>query len=409
MKKIRNIAVILIFFVLGFGCGNFYAKNKINISASSDSLPQIRVLNKFTPTDTSIDFQQFWTVWDKVTARFVDREKIQPQKMLEGAISGMIATLGDPYTVYLPKSANDSSKEDLRGSFEGIGAQLGLDGTKIVVIAPLSETPAERAGIKPGDQIYKVNDEIIDGKSLPEVVSKIRGPKGSKVTLALKRESVKDLIVKEITRDTIVVKSVTVSFKKQNNGKDIAVITLSRFGEKTDDEWLSAISQISGKGNNISGVVLDLRNNPGGFLDSSVFVASEFLAQGTKIVTQESTTEGTKTYYSNRAGKLLDVPLVVLINKGSASASEIVSGSLKDNKRAKLIGEKSFGKGSVQEAEDLEGGAGLHITIAKWITPSGVWIHGKGIEPDVVIKNDDKKPKEDKQMDKAVEILTNTN
>lgn len=406
MKKIKNITIILIFFVLGFGFGDFYAKNKINISASSDSFPRIQVLNKNSAINTSVDFQQFWTVWDKVTARFVDREKIQPQKMLEGAISGMIATLGDPYTVYLPKSANDSSKEDLRGSFEGIGAQLGLDGTKIVVIAPLSETPAERAGIKPGDQIYKVNDEVIDGKSLPEVVSKIRGPKGSKVTLALKRGNEKDLIVKEITRDTIIVKSVTVSFKKQSSGKEIAIINLSRFGEKTDDEWLTAISQISGKGNNISGVILDVRNNPGGFLDSSVFVASEFLAQGTKVVTQESSTEGTRIYYSNRAGKLLDVPLVVLINKGSASASEIVAGALKDNRRAKIIGEKSFGKGSVQEAEDLEDGAGLHITIAKWITPSGTWIHGKGIEPDIVVKNDDKKPKEDKQMDEAVKILT---
>jgi carboxyl-terminal processing protease len=402
LNKIKKGVLVLIIFVLGFGIGQRFNTQNIKSNFSFG-----RIVNQGSSTiNQDVDFQEFWTVWDKVSTRFVDREKIQPRKMMEGAISGMIATLGDPYTVYLPKAANDSSKEDLRGSFEGIGAQLGLLGKKIIVIAPLSETPAEKAGVKSGDQIYKVNGEVMDGKSLPEVVSKIRGPKGTKVDLVLKRTKSKDLAL-NITRDTIVVKSVTLEFLKQKDGQEIADIKLSRFGEKTNDEWLTAISKISEKGNKITGVILDVRNNPGGFLDSSVFVASEFLPQSTKIVTQASSIEGEKIYYSNRQGKLLNGKVVVLINKGSASASEIVAGALKDNNRAKLVGEKSFGKGSVQEAEDLAGGSGLHITIAKWITPSGIWIHGKGIEPDFVVKNDDKKPKEDAQLKKAIEILTN--
>lgn len=402
MRKIRNIIIILIFFVLGFGLGRFYSRNEINFRFG-EGIPSVNVYNKTVSANTSVDFQEFWTVWDRVSQRFVDRDKINPQKMLDGAISGMVASLGDPYTVYLPKKENDESKEDLRGSFEGIGAQLGLNGKKIIVIAPLSGTPAEKAGIKPQDHIYKVNGEIMDGKSLPEAVSKIRGPKGTKVVLTLRRDKVKGDIVKDVVRDTIIVKSVNLDFKSKN-GKEIAVIKLSRFGEQTDSEWVSAISKISAK-NNIKGVVLDLRNNPGGFLNGSVFVASEFLKEGVKVVTQESTTEGNKEYYSNRQGKLLNIPLVVLINNGSASASEIVAGALKDNGRAKIIGEKSFGKGSVQEAEDLPSGAGLHVTIAKWITPNGTWIHEKGIEPDEKVLNDEKKPNEDKQLEKALEEL----
>jgi carboxyl-terminal processing protease len=399
LSVLRKIIFAIIIFTLGFGLGNKYGNYKLDLAWQSFR-PMVAVSHRDTPSNISVDFQTFWTVWDKVSQKFVDRSKIQPQKMLDGAISGMMASLGDPYTVYLPVKQNTESKEDLQGSFEGIGAQLGLKGKNVIVIAPLADTPAERAGVRAGDHIYKVNDTIVDGKSLPEVVTLIRGPKGTKVKLTLKREGVKNEIVKEITRETIIVKSVTVSFKN-----DVAVIKLSRFGDRTDEEWMKTISEISRKGDKVKGVVLDMRNNPGGYLNGSVFVASEFLGSGKKVVTQESSIEGTKEYFVNRAGKLLNIPLVVLINKGSASASEIVAGTLRDNGRAKLVGEKTFGKGSVQEAEDLTDGAGLHITVAKWITPSGLWINGTGIKPDVEVKNDEKKPKEDKQLDKAMEIL----
>ncbi len=399
LSFLRQIIFVAIIFVLGFGLGNKYGNYKFDLVWKSYR-PAVAVTNQESPANLGVNFDQFWTVWDRVSQKFVDRSKVQPQKMLDGAISGMVASVGDPYTVYLPALQNAQSKEDLGGSFEGIGAQLGLKGQDITVIAPLSGTPAERAGILPGDHIYKVNDVVVDGKPLPEVVTMIRGPKDSKIKLTLKREGVKNEIVKEIKRETIIVKSASVSFKK-----DVAVIALSRFGDRTDSEWMKAISEISAKGDKVKGVVLDLRNNPGGYLNGSVFIASEFLGNGKKIVTQESTTEGTKEYYVNRTGKLLEMPLVVLVNKGSASASEIVAGALKDNNRAKIIGDQTFGKGSVQEAEDLKGGAGLHITIAKWITPSGLWINGTGIKPDVEVKNDTNKPKEDKQMEKAMEML----
>lgn len=403
LSVLRKIILSAIIFALGFGIGNKYGNYKFDLVWNSFR-PMVAVSHRDTPANISVDFQQFWTVWDRVSQKFVEREKVQPDKMLDGAISGMVASLGDPYTVYLPAKQNAESKEDLQGSFEGIGAQLGLKGKNVIVISPLEGTPAERAGVKAGDHIYKVNDTIVDGKPLPEVVTLIRGPKGTKVKLILTREGEKKDIIKEITRDTIVVKSVTVSFKN-----DIALIKLSRFGDRTDEEWMKAISEISGKGDKVKGIVLDLRNNPGGYLNGSVFVASEFLGSGKKVVTQESSIEGTKEYFVNRAGKLLKVPLVVLINKGSASASEIVAGALRDNGRAKLVGEKTFGKGSVQEAEDLADGAGLHITVAKWITPSGFWINGTGIKPDIEVKNDEKKPKEDRQLDKAIAILSNTN
>ncbi len=409
LSLIRNIILILSVFVIGFGVGNRYGNYQLSLQLKNYR-PQVQITRQDPPPAiTNIDFSGFWDVWQKVSRKYVDQTKINSQKMVDGAISGMVAALGDPYTVYLPPEANKAAKEDLNGvSFDGIGAQLGLNGKNVVVIAPLAETPAEKAGIRAGDHIYKVNNEVVDGKSLPEVVAKIRGPKGSKVRLIVYRDGVKKPIAYDITRATIIVKTVTVLFIKDKNNNEFAHLKLSKFGDKTDDEWLAAVAQINERKQEIKGVILDLRNNPGGYLNGSVFVASEFLPQGTKIVTQHSSLEGDKIYNVNRKGSLLDTPLVVLINKGSASASEIVAGALKDNKRASLLGEKSFGKGSVQEAEDLTGGAGLHVTIAKWLMPGGQWINGRGIEPDISVKNDEKKLKEDKQLEKAMETLTNS-
>lgn len=406
LSTIRKITIILIIFVIGLGIGQRYGSYQFDLKWRT-YIPQISVLNREAPpAETTIDFSRFWVAWDKVNTKFVDKEKIVPSKMLDGAISGMVDSLGDPYTVYLPPKQNQETKEDLQGSFEGIGAQLGLKDKKIIVIAPLADSPAEKAGIKASDHIYKVGDEIMDGKNLPYAVDKIRGPKGTTVRLTLKRNGVKNDIIKEIKRDTIIVKSTTVDFKKVKNG-EIAVIHLMKFGDRTDDEWLASVNKILEKGSLVKGIVLDLRNNPGGYLNSSVFIASEFLPSGKTIVTQRAAQED-KVYKVNREGKLLNTPLVVLINKGSASASEILAGALKDNERAKLVGEKSFGKGSVQEAEDLDAGAGLHITVAKWLLPAGAWINGKGIEPDIKVLNDEKSPNEDKQLKRAIEELTKT-
>jgi carboxyl-terminal processing protease len=237
---------------------------------------------------------------------------------------------------------------------------------------------------------------------------------GTTVKLSIARKDVNDLMVFDLKRDTIVVKSVELSFK-ENNSKTVAVIVLSRFGERTFDEWDEAVNQIKNqksKIKNFGGVVLDMRNNPGGFLNGAVFVASEFLTNGI-VVQQDDGSNKKEVYNVNRKGSLLNDPLVVLINGGSASASEIVAGALQETKRAKLVGEKSFGKGTIQEAEDMAEGAGLHITIARWLLPSGKSIDKEGVIPDVEVKIENNNEasvsaseNKDIQLDKAVQLLT---
>jgi carboxyl-terminal processing protease len=321
----------------------------------------------------------------------------------------MVSSLEDPYTFFLTPEENKESKDDLGGKFEGIGAQLGLQDNRIIVVAPLKNSPAVRAGVLAGDFINKVNGQSTKNWTLPQAVSKIRGQKGTKVTLTLERDGKEKDIA--IVRDQIQVDSVELSYEKKG-AQTVAVIKVNQFGDNTNEEWDRAVNEVAQKwkSKEIKGLVLDVRDNPGGYLDGSVYLASEFLPLDSLVVKQESTVENTKTYTVERRGLLLDMPLVTLINKGSASASEILAGSLRDHKRTTLVGEKSFGKGSVQEALDLKGGAGLHVTVAKWILPNGDWINEKGIEPATVIENDIKdgntlNRKNDLQLDKAIEQL----
>ena len=237
-------------------------------------------------------------------------------------------------------------------------------------------------------------------------VQLIRGSKGSKVALTIFREGETDTRTFDLIRDTIIVKSVEVSFKETKAGKSVALIRLSRFGERTKDEWTQAVSEVISK--SPDGLILDVRNNPGGYLEGAVFISSEFLEGGDVVLQQNS--EGEKTAFKvNRVGKLTKIPMLVLINKGSASASEIVAGALQDRKRARLLGEKSFGKGTIQEAQDLGGGTGIHITVAKWLTPDSRWVNdSQGLEPDVKIevsKDEKEDLAKDSQLDKALELL----
>lgn len=365
--------------------------------------PSVAVENKTPPQNINVDFALFWDTWDLLTRRYLDKTALDQQKLFYGAIQGMVAAVGDPYTVFLPPDDQKSSKEELGGSFEGVGIQLGFDKEKrLVVIAPLDGTPAEKAGIKAGDLIVKIGDTSTLSINLPEAVNLIRGPKGTDVNLTILREGENEPREIKLTRDTIIVKSVILTMKQTQSGKEIGVIKLSRFGERTEEEWTEVVSELLSKAP--QGIVLDLRNNPGGFLDGAVFIGSEFL-EGGDVVIQENN-EGAKFPYKvSREGKLLKLPMVVLINKGSASASEIVAGALQDRKRAKLIGEKSFGKGTIQEAEDLPGGVGIHITTARWLTPNGRWVNKtEGFEPDIAVEASGD-PLEDVQLDKALEQL----
>lgn len=421
LKTLRNIfisfAVLVIVFGVGYRLGaSGYGRDWTQTAPLIGSIPA---------KPKQVDFSLFWDVWDKLNRYYIDKKAIDYQRMVYGAISGMVSALGDPYTVFLPPDQNKEAKDDLGGKFEGIGAQLGVKDKKIVIVAPLKGTPAERAGLKPGDWIVKVDNKETLNLSLPEVVAKIRGPKGSSVILNILHKEASKTADITVARDTINVASVEWEILKLkiqneklkitkedcNDCKEVIYLKLSRFGDQTTDEWNRAVDEIKSKlqsaNGQIKGMIFDLRNNPGGYLSGSVFIASEFLKDGT-VVIQESVGSGKQTYAVDRKGRLTDILLVVLINKGSASASEIVAGALKERGRAKVVGETSFGKGSVQEAQELAGGAGIHITTAKWLLPNGKWINGSGIEPDVKVENDDTKPDEDIQLEKSIETLGRT-
>lgn len=394
-----TILIAILAFVVGWQLGHKDVELKWAGYRST-----VTVENKEPPKNVNIDFKLFWDTWDLVSRNYLDKRAIDPHKMFYGAISGMVAAIGDPYTVFLPPEQQKSSKEELNGSFEGVGIQLGFNKERrLVVVAPLSGTPAEQAGIKPEDLIIKIDDKDTTNMTLPEAVKLIRGPKGTEVLLTIFREGETDTRQVTLVRDTIVVKSVEVSFEQTSSGKKVAHIKLSRFGERTQEEWGEAVERAVSE--SAQALVLDVRNNPGGFLEGAVFIASEFLESG-DVVLQENAQGERASYKVNRQGKLTRIPMVVLINKGSASASEIVAGALQDRRKIKLIGEKTFGKGTIQEAQDLPGGTGVHITVAKWLTPNGRWVNDTdGLEPDIFVEAEKEDATQDPQLDEALEIL----
>lgn len=367
--------------------------------------PRVEVVNKLPSQPKSVDFSLFWKVWDELTVRYVDKSKLDPQKMLYGAISGMVAGVGDPYTMFLPPTQNKESKEDLNGKFEGIGASLELKNGRVVVSAPLSGSPAEKAGIRALDWIVKVDGKETAGWSLVDAVSKIRGPKGTKVALTIVHNEDPKPTDVTITRDTIILKSVE---WRVLDGKTVYV-KLARFGDETQKQWDESVLQIERYAATQSAaqrLILDLRNNPGGLLSQSVYIASEFLPVESGVVVKQQSSAGEAfTYSVNRRGRLLEIPLVILVNQGTASASEILAGALQVAKRATVVGAQSFGKGSVQEVEDYPGGAGLHVTVAKWLLANDVWINGTGLTPDVKIENETNSATSDAQLNRAIQVF----
>lgn len=416
-SKIRTIILSVAFLIITGGIGYRLGEQKATVSVSKETGI---VVNREPPSSATIDFSLFWDVWQRLFASYIDRATMDSQKMLYGAIAGMVNALGDPYTTFLPPKENTDFKEDLGGQFEGIGAQLGLKDGNIVVIAPLKGMPAESAGIRAGDYILKVNDEETTGWSVTQAVTKIRGRRGTSVTLTILHDTETKPTDISIRRDTITVASVEswtkpVSAITEISGTDIgkmlrssqtiSYIELSRFGDHTNEEWETAVTEVATAYRNGSkGLIFDLRNNPGGYLDGAVYIASEFIKDG--IIVSQVNTNGTKEDYTvTRAGKLLTIPVVVLVNKGSASAAEIVAGALRDHKRGKLVGEVTFGKGSVQTPEDLRDGSGLHITTGKWLLPNGDSIHKSGVKPDVLVEMEDFEATADAQLAKAIELL----
>lgn len=383
---------------------NSKGSGSYNVPASTKtSDAQKSALNE---NEKNVDFGLFWEAWDIFEKRFADREKLDTTKMFYGAIKGLVSSGDDPYTFFLTPEENEQSKDSLGGKFEGIGAQLGTKDGRIVVIAPIKNSPAIRAGIRAGDVIDKVDDVSTKGKNITEVVSKIRGPAGTDVKLDMERNG-KPLTF-TIRRAQIQVDSVELTYTGQ-----YAHLKLSQFGTTIREEWNRAADEVAEafKSGKVKGLVLDLRGNPGGLLEACVYIAGDFLPFQTLVVKQVGI-EDTIEYKVNNRARLEEIPVVVLIDKGSASASEILAGTLRDHKRAQLVGEKSFGKGSVQGTYDLSNGSGMHVTVAKWILPNGEWINGKGIEPNVKVENPEvdsqntvETEKNDKQLQKALEML----
>ncbi len=388
-----------VFFVLlvaaAFGLGFYWGQQQSRL------VPIEGVTNLELGKPAAADFSLFWDAWLRIQERYAKASSTNPQDLVYGAIRGMVASLGDPYTVFLDPQQAKTFLEDVSGSFEGVGMEIGLKKGILTVIAPLEGTPAQKAGVKAGDMILKIGEKGTEGMSVEEAVTLIRGPRGSSIKLSIFRSNWDEPRDFEITRQIIVVPSV--SWELQEG--DIAYVRLFQFSQKAAGDFQKAAGEI--ERSSAKKIVLDLRNNPGGYLEIAQYVGGWFLERGQVVVIEDFAAEGEKEeYLSQGPSKLLSYPLVVLINEGSASASEILAGALRDNRGVKLVGAKSFGKGSVQELERLRGGSSLKITVANWLTPSGKIINGQGLEPDVNVEALDGNGTEakDPQLDKAIEI-----
>jgi carboxyl-terminal processing protease len=355
------------------------------------------------PDIDDVDFEPFWKTWSLLEKNYVDSGKIDRQEVIWGAIEGAVGSLEDPYSVFLPPEESELFETSVRGDFQGVGMEIGMRDRILTVIAPIKNMPAEKAGIKAGDKILKINGETTDGLSTDEAALKIRGEKGTEVVLTIFREGKNESFDVKITRDTIIVPAIETEVKE--NG--IFLIRMMSYSARSSSEFRDALRKMIESGSDK--LIIDLRGNPGGYLEAAVDISSWFLPLG-KVVAREKFSDGREELYNSRGYGLASIftsmPIVILIDGGSASASEIMAGALREHGRAKLVGEKSYGKGSVQQMFDVAGGSSLKLTVAKWLTPNGVSLSEGGLDPDVEVKLTEE-DKTDKQMEKAMEILNN--
>ncbi|MED3785737.1 S41 family peptidase [Peribacillus frigoritolerans] len=327
--------------------------------------------------DKHAEFEKLYSTYDKIKDDYY--EEVDEEKLVDGAINGMIKSLDDPYSAYMDKKEASSFHESISSSFEGIGAEIQEQDGQIMVVSPIKGSPAEKAGVKPNDIILSVDGKSVEGLTSSEAVLKIRGEKGTKVDLSISRAGESEPIELTIKRDTIPIE--TVYAEMLDDG--VAKIQVTSFSEHTVQELKTSLEEMSKK--DMKGLVLDLRGNPGGLLDQAIKMASLFIPNG-EVVLQVEDRSGKKDVYKSENDGELKIPVVVLIDDGSASASEIVAAAVSESADIPLIGVKSFGKGTVQTAQDFEDGSNFKYTAAKWLTPEGNWIHKKGIKPDINVK-----------------------
>jgi len=398
-QTLKLLIFSLSFALIGGTAGYKLGRSGFLVELSKTASP-IKLVNQTLGTQT-IDFTTFWQAWDLLNKDYYKRP-IPVQKMLYGAISGLYQSVGDPYTVFLDPDQNKVMNSTLEGQYEGVGVELGMKENQLLVVAPLDGSPAQASGIKSGDKILEINGQTTSGVTITDAVTKIRGQSGSVVDFKLQRDDQAPFDLK-VTRGQITVKSV----KWEQKSSDTAYIRISRFGESTPKEWDEAAAQIDYQLPRLANVILDLRGNPGGYTNAAVYVAGEFLKDG--VVFYEENNAEIRTPFNiepDRNGKWLGKKVIILIDSGSASSSEILAGALLDRASAVTVGVKSFGKGVVQTVADLPEGAAVHITVAKWLTPSGTWVQDSGITPkyEVAISEQDVASGRDPQLDKALEL-----
>lgn len=401
MKKAFKISFSLIFIALAFLVGFYLGFNKT---------PEINkvygVENKENPEEiSSVDFNDFWKAWNIINEKHPDGSNISSQEKVWGAISGLADSIGDPYTYFFNPDEAEDLNADLSGEFYGVGMEVGIRDGNLVVISPLKDSPSEKAGVRAGDTIVKIEDVIANRLTVDEAVDLIRGEKGEPVSITVSREGEEELVNISIIRDLVKIPVIETNLRDDG----VFVIELFDFSRNSETEFEKALQKFVESGS--KKLILDLRGNPGGYLSSAINISSWFLEEGKPIVIEKSPNpENNHTYRSN--GNMLkgNFDLIVLVDEGSASASEIVAGALQEHGVAELLGKKTFGKGSVQELVHLSRGTELKITIAEWLTPNGISISENGLDPDYVVDFDVERYVEDdydNQLEEAVTILLN--
>jgi len=393
-KNIFILLIIPITFVFGFLFGS-----KERVQADE------YWFNSKSSSISSEDFELFWKALIVLDKKHPDAKEISSEERVWAAIQGLASSYGDPYTTFFNPEEMASFDEDINGEFSGVGMEVGLEDGYVTVIAPLKDSPAEKAGIKAGDVVTKINDESTLDMTIDQAVEKIRGPKGEIVSLTIARNGEGELIEFEIVRDTIELTTIETSISPDD--KNIFIISMYNFSEDSSLEFNNAIQEFIKSGK--KKLILDLRSNPGGYLTSAVDISSVFVPQGKVVVTESfsDSSEKEDIIYRSKGTNLKlpkDMKMVILVDKGSASASEIVAGALQEYKIATLIGTETFGKGSVQEYLKLDNDTAIKVTVARWLTPLGNSIEESGLTPDYVVEYDSEAEK-DSQIQTAIEIL----
>ena len=357
----------------------------------------------FAKNDLYEKIDLFGEVLENIKKEYVD--DVDQSEMMDSAINGVLQSL-DPYSAYMGPELFKEMQTDTRGGFGGLGIEIGMEAGVVKVISPIDDTPASKAGIKAGDYIVKIGKEQVQGKSLLEAVKLMRGPVGTSIDLTIRRKNVKKSLEFKITREIIEVRSV--SSELISKDKNLGYIRLKSFNENSDKQFLKSIKKFE-KNSNIKGYVIDLRNNPGGLLNQAINITDFFLDDGEIVSTKGRRLSETRKFFARRGDEVRGKPIVVLINNGSASASEIFAGALKDHKRAIILGESSYGKGSVQSIIPLGNGGGMRLTISKYYLPSGKSISEVGVTPDIIVEEngDDFKinTKNDNQLNYAIKLF----